>query len=48
MQLTQETQPPWWWRTEVLARMAVALLAVVAAAYLVRWLGFESNLFSYL
>jgi hypothetical protein len=31
-------QPPWWWRTEVLAQMAVMLFAAVVATYLARLL----------
>jgi hypothetical protein len=31
-------QPPWWWRTEVLALMATALSAAVTATYLMRLL----------
>jgi hypothetical protein len=29
---------PWWWRSEVLRRMAVTLLAAVVATYLARLL----------
>ncbi len=39
--MTQQRRPPWWWRTEVLARMAIALSAAVTATYfthLLTWL----------
>ena len=38
--MAQRRQLPWWWRTEVLARMAVALLAAVMTTYLARGLMF--------
>jgi hypothetical protein len=34
--MAQRRQRPWWWRTEVLARMAEALLAAVMATSLAR------------
>ena len=36
--MAQRRERPWWWRTEVLARMVVALSATVAATYLARLL----------
>ena len=36
--MAQRRQPSWWWQTEVLERMVMALLAVVVAAYLARLL----------
>jgi fructose-specific phosphotransferase system IIC component len=36
--MAQRQQPPWWWRSEVLGQVAMALLAAVAAAYLARLL----------
>jgi hypothetical protein len=36
--MTQPRQPPWWWRSEVLARMALGLSAAVTVAYLMRLL----------
>ena len=37
-QMARRPQPPWWWRTEVLAVMATALSAAVTATYLARLL----------
>jgi hypothetical protein len=36
--MAQRPQPPWWWRSEVLGRLAMTLLAAVAAVYLARLL----------
>ena len=36
--MTQRPQPPWWWRSEVLGKVAMTLLAAVIAAYLARLL----------
>jgi hypothetical protein len=37
-QMARRPQPPWWWRTEVLALMATALSVAVTTTYLVRLL----------
>ena len=37
-QMARPPQPPWWWRSEVLARMAIGLSAAVTVAYLMRLL----------
>ena len=37
-QMARRPQPPWWWRTEVLALVATALSAAVTTTYLVRLL----------
>jgi hypothetical protein len=34
--MAQRQQPPWWWRSEALGRMAVALFAAVVGTYLAR------------
>jgi len=31
-----ERRPPWWWRTEVLARMVAALTTALVAGYVAR------------
>jgi hypothetical protein len=36
--MAQRQQPPWWWRSEVLGRMAVMLFAIVVATHLARLL----------
>jgi hypothetical protein len=36
--MTQRPQPPWWWRSEVLGRLAMTLLAAVTVVYLMRLL----------
>jgi hypothetical protein len=36
--MTQRRQPPWWWQSEVLGKVAMTLLAAVAMAYLMRLL----------
>jgi hypothetical protein len=36
--MAQRHQPPWWWRSEVLGQVAMALFAAVVAAYLARLL----------
>jgi hypothetical protein len=36
--MAQRQQPPWWWRSEVLGQVAMALLAMVAATYFARLL----------
>jgi hypothetical protein len=33
-----ERRRPWWWRSEVLAQIALTLLAALAAGYLARLL----------
>ena len=35
-QMAQRQQPPWWWRSEMLGQVAMALLAAVVATYLAR------------
>jgi hypothetical protein len=37
-QMARRPQPPWWWRTEVLARMAMTLASMVTAVYLAKLL----------
>ena len=36
--MAQRQQPPWWWRSEVLGQVAMALSATVAVTYLARLL----------
>jgi hypothetical protein len=36
--MAQRHKPPWWWRSDLLGRMAVTLFAAVAATYLARLL----------
>jgi hypothetical protein len=36
--MAQRYQPPWWWQTEVLGRVAMTLFAMVVATYLARLL----------
>jgi hypothetical protein len=36
--MARQPQPPWWWRTEVLARMAMTLAAMVTTTYLAKLL----------